>query len=597
MARPVGMWYPSFKVSNVASTWNFTGSLHTPRAAYAGCLLNSGKILIACGEIDDPGTPTNTCELYDPNTGTWSFTGSASVARSFHTCVKLHDGTVLMVGGVTTFSSGTCTATCEIYDPVAETWSTTGSLPAATAVNALYLLANGKVLQAGGTVSGTSFNTVANTCALFDPNTGLWTATGALNVARQNAGFVLLQDGTPLIISGRKNGGGETNTAEKYSVGGGTWSATAGVPVFGVEFDGGNTCITLPSGKVLSAGGVNNVHAARELCQLYDPNTDSFASTGSLSTGTGEACIYNLNDGTVLYAGGQIGVSPENSITTTELYNPNTELWTVVNSLNAARGTGPLNGGIQLANGTPLWAGGADNVGTIYTSTELYQTGAPPSMAITQVQAVDKGTLSSDSPTITISATSAGNLIVAQISNVGTRTVSSVTDNVSNMYVFATGSHQITTNHVIDTWYCQNCSAGATTVTVNFSGSCNSIVSVEEYSGVKTSGALDTANALYTAAGSTVGPSLTPSATGELLTSAALTDDFFLTGVNSPWTASDHESSVDGFAAGYYVNAPLSAQQCPFTPTTSGASVATGAVFFPAATGASAKKKASTNLV
>lgn len=80
----------------------------------------------------------------------------------------------------------------------------------------------------------------------------------------------------------------------------------------------------------------------------------------------------------------------------------------------------------------------------------------------------------------------AGSLLVAAIS--ASNSISSITDTQGNTWQVAVGYNA----HGIAVWYCENAAAGATTVTVNFSGSTSyNGVSIHEYAGVLTSGALD----------------------------------------------------------------------------------------------------------
>jgi len=60
-------------------------------------LLPNGKVLFAGGETS--GGVTATAELYDPLAGTFTATGSMTVAREGHTATLLANGTVLVAGG------------------------------------------------------------------------------------------------------------------------------------------------------------------------------------------------------------------------------------------------------------------------------------------------------------------------------------------------------------------------------------------------------------------------------------------------------------------------------------------------------------------
>jgi hypothetical protein len=76
-----------------------------------------------------------------------------SVPRENHIAVLLTDGTVLVAGGdysYATDSNGWIWASAEIYNPVAGTWSITGSMSTPRASAAATPLSNGAVLVAGG---------------------------------------------------------------------------------------------------------------------------------------------------------------------------------------------------------------------------------------------------------------------------------------------------------------------------------------------------------------------------------------------------------------------------------------------------------------
>jgi hypothetical protein len=73
-------------------------------------------------------------------------------ARAYHTAVLLKTGKVLVVGGLL---SGALSRSCELYDPTKGTWSTAATTNVGRYQNTTTLLADGKVLAAGGTPSRT----------------------------------------------------------------------------------------------------------------------------------------------------------------------------------------------------------------------------------------------------------------------------------------------------------------------------------------------------------------------------------------------------------------------------------------------------------
>lgn len=92
--------------------------------------------------------------MFDPTTQSFTLTkGTMASARYVHTATVLTDKTVLLVGG----NDGTNSlATAEVYDPVARTFSPTGSLGAARQSHTATILGNGTVIVVGGANSTNS---------------------------------------------------------------------------------------------------------------------------------------------------------------------------------------------------------------------------------------------------------------------------------------------------------------------------------------------------------------------------------------------------------------------------------------------------------
>src|ERR1039458_10648045 len=91
--------------------------------------------------------------------------------------VRLANGKVLVGGGLPTTSGAW------LYDPDTKTWSATGTMNGVRSNATAMLLRNGKVLVAGG---GTANNPYAGlrTAELYDPATGVWSLTAAMNDTR-----------------------------------------------------------------------------------------------------------------------------------------------------------------------------------------------------------------------------------------------------------------------------------------------------------------------------------------------------------------------------------------------------------------------------
>jgi hypothetical protein len=284
--------------------------------------------------------------------GVWTPTGSMSTPRVDHTATLLLNGTVLVVGGS---NAGTALASAEIYDPIAGTWTATGSLTSARSLHTATLLPSGKVLVAGGaTVAGPLTPSVPLASAeLYDPATGAWTTTGSLAVARGGQTATLLTSGKVLVAGGYNQV--PLNSAELYDPAAGTWSATGSLVALGYpQGIDGQTATLLPDGTVLVAGGDDAVELA---AFIYSPVTGAWNMTGSLAFPTQNHTATLLSSGSVLAAG---GFGETATMTTAEVYDPVSGTWQVTGSLATSR---DFHTATLLPNGWVLVAGGATNTG------------------------------------------------------------------------------------------------------------------------------------------------------------------------------------------------------------------------------------------
>ena len=254
-------------------------------------------------------------------------TGSMATARRFHTATLLGNGKVLVAGGED--AAATAFSSAELYDPTTGTFSPTkGSMTAPRAGHTATLLGNGKVLITGGATDATE--NALSSAELYDPTTDSFTATtGSMASARVSHTSTLLKDGRVLIV------GGDTIF----------FNSTA------------NTNLQ----SLASA-------------EIFDPGTGAFTATGSLSVPRESHTATLLNNGTVLVAGGSVGVvgnpTPAPTVyATAELFNPSTGHFTAAGMMTTQRVffTASL-----LGNGRVLATGGISNAGAFLQTADLY---------------------------------------------------------------------------------------------------------------------------------------------------------------------------------------------------------------------------------
>jgi uncharacterized iron-regulated membrane protein len=96
---------------------------------------------------------------------------------------------------------------CELYDPATGTWSLTGQLAAGGMENTLTLLADGRVLLAGGYSSGA-------VPQIYCPETGMWSSIGTMVQPVSFHTATLLPNSGAVLIAG---GGGQTRLCELFA--------------------------------------------------------------------------------------------------------------------------------------------------------------------------------------------------------------------------------------------------------------------------------------------------------------------------------------------------------------------------------------------
>jgi len=297
------------------NTWTSVGSMRDDRTGHTATVLANGKVLVTGG--NGAASTLNTTELFDPITGTWETNVAMNVSRIEHTATLLLDGRVLVAGGYSgVLPSGAMLASAEIYDPIARTWTMTGSLTNSRKSFTATLLPSGKVLAVGGVggVPGVEDYGLLSSAELYDPNLGAWTAVGSMATPRQFHTATLLPDGKVLVTGGM----GYTNDvpdSEVYDLFAQIWT-NAGALNFPRALQ---TATLMPSGKILMAGGWSTFGhiPSPATTELYDVPAATWAPAAPLNFVRAYHTTTLLPDSRVLVVG---GLGDGNISATTELY-------------------------------------------------------------------------------------------------------------------------------------------------------------------------------------------------------------------------------------------------------------------------------------
>jgi hypothetical protein len=262
-------------------------SMTDSRAMHTATLLNDGTVLIVGGidriagiftvnqqhfQVD--AVATNSAEIFNPSAGTFTAIPAPNLmalGAAGHTATLLDDGKVLIAGGFYISPSqllGISLTQAEIYDPMTQTFTATGSLTDDRVLHTATLMPNGTVLVTGGFTVGLSW---------------------PVNLTNGSSNIVL------------ESGSGARNTAEIYDPNAGAFACVKGTKKVNnapacdpamAQARGGQSATLMTdgplAGQVLIAGGFGK--AIQASAELYNPAptkssaNGSFKATGAMST-------------------------------------------------------------------------------------------------------------------------------------------------------------------------------------------------------------------------------------------------------------------------------------------------------------------------
>ena len=329
VSASLGMVSTSLPVKVTVNAWSQCASMEVPFVS-AAALLQTGKVLVV-GVSDSTAAAA---ELYDPSADKWTPTGPMIVPiRVSPAAVLLADGRMLVAGGGASGGGGYVFPSAEIYDPSTNSWSATPDMPSEGAYidkDTAVLLPNGQVLIAGG--ASADQEDVSSTADLYDPLANTWTTTARMSVARFFFTLTLLQNGKVLATGGMTPAAGSpplsfpTASAEMYDPTAGTWT-----PVAAMNQPRAHHIATLLSnGDVLVIAGDSSSSAA----EIYNPNTNTWTEVGNLEIPRTAFTATLLPSGKVIVAGGGLG---SGAFSETELFDPVARTWSPAASMETAR--------------------------------------------------------------------------------------------------------------------------------------------------------------------------------------------------------------------------------------------------------------------
>lgn len=226
-----------------------------PREDHATVALNDGTVLVF-GGVDDTREvriSLDSSETWDVKAKRWRNAGDLVVSRAGATGTLLDDGRVLAVGGWSgrqsaRGSDSSVTKTTELWDPVTRKWRRTGDLLEGRFEHTATVLLDGRVLIAGGSLSG---DPPAPSAEVWDPGTQEWTRIADMTTPRRRHLATRLDDGRVLVVGGVRVGPNLTSS-EIWDPVTGQWTEAPAAPAESLVGD----LVALSGGRALFFGKV-----------------------------------------------------------------------------------------------------------------------------------------------------------------------------------------------------------------------------------------------------------------------------------------------------------------------------------------------------
>ena len=288
-----------------------TRSLENPRDSFAIATLADGRVLVA-GGLNASEIGKSSVRIWNPKTGAWSEAALMHQARIGPIGAALPGGKVLVAGG--TDNDGNPLRSAEVYDPGRDRWTTTGTLPRGGSWRVAVPLVDGRVLALAEGASDTSTPSL-EAAAIYSPATGTWSSIGSLDKLHGHLPAVVpLADGGALVIGGANANERSVRSVERLDPRSGKWRTVGSLRT---ARDGAVAAL-LDDGRVLVAGGFSGDTWASNRkplvsAEVFDPAKNVFGRASDMPKPRNRGVAVLLTDGSVLVAGGDIGMQGEPS--------------------------------------------------------------------------------------------------------------------------------------------------------------------------------------------------------------------------------------------------------------------------------------------
>ena len=268
-------WYkltPDSSGSYANGTWTTLASMHVGRLYCGSAVLPDGRVMVLGGEYATDKSETNTGEIYDPVANTWTTIANYPLSNfGDGNLTVLADGRVMATSGYT--------GTCYIYNQYSNSWTTgpTKLNGDSFSEEGLVKLGDGSILNYE--IQGSHPQTGQRFVPGSTDETSTWVSAGTVPVRLDsNGGAAIVPELGPSVLlnNGEVFWIGATNHTALYNLSTNSWTAGPDIPNNIGAFDA--PCALEPNGKVLfAAGPINGSFPGPTTIFEYDPSSNTIS--------------------------------------------------------------------------------------------------------------------------------------------------------------------------------------------------------------------------------------------------------------------------------------------------------------------------------
>jgi N-acetylneuraminic acid mutarotase len=308
------------------------GSL--PRSNLYGSIVWTGTQMIVWGGVSDIyGTQAEAGMSYTKSTETWDELpqgGTPPAVRTYNSSVWT--GSKMIIWGGLDFNSGVTVDTGYAYNPANGTWSQISNTGAPVSRQYHISVWTGSKMIVWGGVDDSS--SPMNTGGLYNPTTDTWSAMTTTNAPTARTDPMYVWTGTKLIVWGGTDAGGYVNTGNIYDPSSNTWTtmSTVGAPT--ARSAAG---VAYAAGKFIVWGGYDGSTVLGDGAK-YDVAGNSWSSVSVAGAPSPRQMMSAASDGTKMIVWGGGAGDMQTFYHDGFTYNPATDIWVPITSLNAPAG-------------------------------------------------------------------------------------------------------------------------------------------------------------------------------------------------------------------------------------------------------------------